>query len=41
VNRIRQASVEVLADVPGMNKKAAQKVFDYFHQQANNSSLNE
>ncbi len=41
VNKIRQTSLEVLADIPGMNKAAAQKVFDYFHQDANNSSINE
>ena len=30
VSQIRRASLETLASVPGMNKAAAQKVYDYF-----------
>lgn len=31
VNRIREASLQELAAVPGMNRTAAQRVFAYFH----------
>ena len=31
LEEIREADVEKLAEVPGMNQKAAQAVFDYFH----------
>ncbi|HNX29406.1 MAG TPA: excinuclease ABC subunit UvrC [Syntrophomonadaceae bacterium] len=41
VSKIRQADLESLSVIPGMNKAAAKKVYDYFHHDANNTSVNE
>ena len=34
VSKIRQAPCETLEGIPGMNKAAARKVYDYFHQKS-------